>query len=104
MDVTNTQDGCFRFGAAPTGSRVPRAYESHFCDQFAHVFTSRRFGRPGYGQLSQAAPRELLRGAENGSEVGAWSGLLNPIKFDSLRTKVDEYLPFGLIPVYMYQT
>jgi hypothetical protein len=104
VDVTNTQAGCFRFSAAPIGSRVPRAYESFFATDFAPFFTSQRFGHPGYGQLSQSAPQELLRGAETGSEIGAFGGLLNPIKFDSLRAKVDEYLPFGLIPVYIYQT
>ena len=46
----------------------------------------------------------LQRGAENGSEIGAFSSLLNPIKFDSLRAKVDEFAPFGLLPVYVFET
>ena len=103
-DVTNTQDGCFRFSAAPPGSRVPHPYESHFLADTGHFFTSRRFGDPGYAQLSQSAPLALARGAENGSEIGAFSSLLNPVKLDSLRAKIDEFAPFGLVPIYIFET
>ena len=41
---------------------------------------------------------------ENGSEIGAFSSLLNPIRLDGLRAKVDEYMPFGLIPVFVFET
>ncbi len=104
VDVTDTQEGCFRFSAAPGASRLPRPYESHTLTDAAHIFTSRRFGQPGYGQLSSTAPPEFARGAENGSEIGAFSSLLNPIKFDSLRTKINEYMPFGLIPIFVEET
>jgi hypothetical protein len=46
----------------------------------------------------------LLQGAENGSEIGAFSHLFNPVKLDSLRVKVVEYMPFGLIPFFIYET
>jgi hypothetical protein len=105
-DVTNTQDGCFRFSTALKGSRLPRPYESLFYSvaDWGHFFTSRHFGHPGYAQLSETAPVELLRGAENGSEIGAFSDLLNPIKLDGLRAKIEEYMPFGLIPIFIYET
>jgi hypothetical protein len=103
-DVTNTQDGCFRYSAARQGSRVPRAYESFFFADHGHFFTSRRFGDPGYGQLSETAPAEIARGAENGSEMGVWSGLLGPIRQDGLHMKVDEFAPFGLIPIFIRET
>ena len=102
--VTDTQHGCFRFGAALTGSRIPHPYESHFIGDVGNYFTSRRFGDPGYAQLSAGAPQSLLSGAENGSEIGAFSSLFNPIRFAGLRAKVDEYLPFGLIPLFIYET
>ncbi|MBN1875052.1 MAG: hypothetical protein JXA33_12540 [Anaerolineae bacterium] len=104
VDVTDTQKGCFRFSAAPAGSRLPRSYQAHTLVDAAHIFTSRCFGQPGYGQLSQTAPVELRRGAENGSEMGVFSKLLNSIKRDSLRTKIDEYMPFGLIPIFIEET
>ncbi|MEP6714007.1 MAG: hypothetical protein ABJC09_00445 [Terriglobia bacterium] len=102
--VADTQDGCFRFGAAQTGSRIPHPYESHYIDEFSSYFSSRVFGHYAYAQLSQSAPAYLLKGAENGSEIGAYSSLLNPILLDSLKAKVEEYLPFGLIPIYIFET
>jgi hypothetical protein len=104
VEIADTQDGCFRFSAALTGSRVPHPYQSHFIKDVEHFFTSRRFGRPGYAQLSQSAPPGLLTGAENGSEIGAFSSLLNPVRLDGLRAKVEEYMPFGLIPVFIFET
>jgi hypothetical protein len=108
--VTDTQNGCFRFSAAPKGSgttasRLPHPYESYiFTEDTHHWFTSRRFGDAGYAQLSDTAPDTIVRGGENGSEIGAFSSLLNPIKLDGLKTKVDEYMPFGLIPIYINKT
>ena len=43
-------------------------------------------------------------GAETGSEIGAFSSLINPIKLDSLKIKVAEYMPFGLIPIFINET
>ena len=104
VDVTDTQQGCFRFSAAPAGSRLPRPYQTFELLDPGSIFSSTQFGQPGYAQLSLAAPEELLRGAENGSEIGAFSSLLNPIKLDSLRAKIDEYMPFGLIPMFIMET
>jgi hypothetical protein len=113
-NVANTQEGCFRFGAvlerqdpfnpASPYSRVPHPYESCFVRDFGGAFTSREFGQPGFAQLAASAPLFLQRGAENGSEIGAFSGLLNPIKLDSLQAKVDEFAPFGLLPFYVFET
>jgi hypothetical protein len=112
--VTNTQGGCFRFSAVlerldplnplSTHSRVPHPYESYFVPDFHATFTSKVFGQPGYAQLAESAPQFLHRGAENQSEIGAFSSLLNPIKFDSLRAKVEEFAPFGLLPAYVFET
>ncbi|MFO1302119.1 MAG: hypothetical protein U1F54_00225 [Burkholderiales bacterium] len=104
IDVTNTQTGCFRFSARASGSRVPHPYESHVIADTGHYFTSRRFGDPGYAQLSDSAPEFIVRGAESGAEIGAWASLINPIKHDSLLAKTGEYMPFGLIPALVHET
>ncbi len=105
VHVTDTQNGCFRFSAAQAISRLPRPFESFlFKEDTNHWFTSRRFGDPGYAQLSDTVPTNMMRGSENGSEMGAFSNLLNPIKFDGLKTKIDEYMPFGLIPIFINKT
>jgi hypothetical protein len=108
VKVTDNQHGCFRFSATNEDpqKRLPPQFESHF---FApaipnHFFTSRRFGDPGYAQLSETAPQSVIRGAENRSEIGAFSSLLSPIKLDDLKAKVNEFMPFGLIAQYIDET
>jgi hypothetical protein len=102
-DVTDLQGGCFRFSARGPGSRVPHPYASHLVDDLQRLFASRRFGDPAYATLSPAAPAALRDGAEEGSEIGAFCGERGPIKFDSLRTKVEEYMPFGRLPAYIWE-
>jgi hypothetical protein len=103
--VTDNQHGCFRFSATNQGAdvRLPPQYESHLIEGGIpnHYFVSRRFGDPGYGQLSGTVPQVIVRGAENGSEIGAFSSLLSPVKLDSLKAKVNEFMPFGLIAQYI---
>jgi hypothetical protein len=101
--VANTQQGCFRFSARGPGSSVPHPYESHVVTEMARLFASLRFGDWRYALLSPVAPPEIVRGAENTSEMGAFSGAIAAIKQDSLRQKVDEYMPFGRIANYIIE-
>ena len=111
--VEDTQDGCVRFSAVTTGSSVPRRYLSVSTALDAPLFTSRAFGEPGYGQLLESADRAIVggasdvtitAGAETGSEMGAYSSLLAPIKERGLLVKFDEYMPLGLTPVVVHVT
>lgn len=100
-DVTDLQSGCFRFSARGPGSRVPHPYESHVVDDLPRLFNTRRFGDPHYATLSSVAPVELLNGSEEGSEIGAFCTERAVIKQTSLNTKVEEYMPFGRLPIYI---
>lgn len=103
--VTDNQHGCFRFSAAFPGSELPRQFHSPPLEEIpSRVFVSQRFGSPGFAQLRSTAPVDLLRGAENGSEKGAFSGLDMPIRLDSLAIKVDEFKPVGLLPQFILET
>jgi len=105
MQVLNTQEGCFRFSAAPSSSKLPRPYESFLFEKDAnHWFNARLFGSPAFAQLSDTAPLIIRTGAENGSEMGAFSALMNPIKENGLHIKTDEYMPFGLISLFIHRT
>ncbi|CAN5743757.1 hypothetical protein BH09MYX1_BH09MYX1_08400 [soil metagenome] len=104
MTTINAQDGCFRFGAAGTASTLPRHYQSMTSDDLAGAFHSRHFGHPGYAQLAASAASKLRSGGENGFEMGAFRDLLNPLKLDDLQKKVEEYMPFGLIPIFLLET
>ena len=113
VTVENYQQGCVRFSAWAKGSILPRPYESVETASKAPLFTSRRFGQPGYAQLQLGADAAIIAGqagatiimgAQDGSEMGAFAREKNPIKERSLRIKYEEYMPLGLIPVIIYVT
>ncbi|HHM05336.1 MAG TPA: hypothetical protein ENJ19_06285 [Gammaproteobacteria bacterium] len=67
-------------------------------------FTSIHYGHPGYAQLRRASPRQIRTGAEDGSEMGAYCHLKQPQRETNLRIRLEEYLPFGLVPGIIYVT
>jgi hypothetical protein len=109
----DAQSGCIRFSAYASGSRIHQPYECVEIERHAPLFTSRRFGQPGYAQLALNADRQVLSGppspsiragAQDGSEMGAFCRDKNPIKERGLRLKLDEFMPVGLTPVLVYVT
>jgi hypothetical protein len=60
------------------------------------MFTSLDYGDAGYMQLASACAAELRTGAENGSEMGAFSHLMQPQREANIRVSLGEYLRFGL--------
>jgi hypothetical protein len=107
-----------RFSATTVDSAVPRQYESVQIAPAATLFTSDAYGQPGYGQLLEAADTavipptstgtptgtSILTGADSGSEMGAFSADLNPIREQGLLVKFAEYMPLGLTPVIVHVT
>src|SRR5262249_12892733 len=69
ITVDDVQAGCIRFSAFPPGSVVPRAYQTQSLTDPRSLFTSLRFGDPGYAQLSSVAPQAIARGGEDGTEI-----------------------------------
>jgi hypothetical protein len=111
--VEDEQNGCLRFTAWSAGSILPRKYECVKVSARAPLFTSRKFGQPGYGQLVLDVDEMIMAGnkgatisagAENGSEMGAFAREMNSIKERSLRVKLQEFMPIGLVPVLAYVT
>ncbi|PVM82172.1 hypothetical protein [Caulobacter endophyticus] len=101
--------GCTRFCYLPPGSRTPRPYRclpgaADDPVRVQPVFTSARFGDPGYGQLSRRTPVSIRQGAEDGSELGAFHDLHQPQRETNLRVRLDEYLRFGLEAVLVFAT
>jgi hypothetical protein len=95
------QEGCVRYCYAPPGSRLPRLYRCQpeapvDAARVRPVFTSLRFGDPGYGQLSLLTAVEVRTGADDQAEMGAFHDLYQPQRVSNLRTRIDEYLRFGL--------
>jgi hypothetical protein len=111
--VDDTQNGCVRFSAYASGSAIPRQYESAAIPPGAPIFTADSYGQPGYAQLLETADAviaggapgvSISSGAENGSEMGAFSADKNPVKEQGLLIKYAEYMPLGLTPVIVHVT
>jgi len=67
-------------------------------------FTSVHYGHPAYCQLSYRCPEEIKTGAEDGSEMGVFHHLRQPQRETNLRIRLEEYLPFGLKPGFIFVT
>ncbi len=104
VTVENSQEGCFRYSAAHTGSRVPRPHRHWFYIPERSLFQSKRFGDDGYMQPVDHAPQELLRGGENRCQMGVGNRFLWAVKQADLESKVNEYMPFGMVPAYVNRT
>ncbi len=125
------QVGCVRFSYVPSGSHTPRHYRCQpdlalikraqelGLDSPSHLptaesslilarirpsFTTRQAGQPAYGQLRMSAAEEIRKGAEDGSEMGAFSDLKQPQREANLLASLDEYLRFGLEAGIFYVT
>jgi hypothetical protein len=91
------QVGCARFSYLPPGSRTgPRYRCQPTAPEIRPHFTSLRFGDPGYAQLRLATADAIRRGADDEGEMGAAHRLFQPQREANLRTRLDEYLRFGL--------
>jgi hypothetical protein len=133
VDTAQTQAGCVRFSFVPFGSRTPRrhrcqpdlairarldealaadpamsapdqdALRAAVVARMVPSFTADQYGQPAYLQLRRSTPAEIRTGAADGSEMGAYCHLKQPQRESNLRTRLDEYLPFGIGagPIYV---
>ncbi|MGA9365523.1 MAG: hypothetical protein WBW16_14260 [Bacteroidota bacterium] len=107
VNAQRHQQGCVRFCWLPANSHVPRRYRclpTAAAPDVRPVFTSRRFGDPAYGQLSQSCPEAIRTGADDKSEMGAFHDLFQPQREAYLRGRLAEYLRFGLEAGVFYAT
>jgi hypothetical protein len=130
VTVEKNQEGCVRFSYVPQDSVTPRRYrcqpdlalerENAYHMQKGLVFsenekaavrsrmvprfTSVHYRDPGYSQLGRTCAKEICSGGEDGSEMGAFSFLLQPQREANLRAVLDEYLRFGLEAGIFYVT
>jgi hypothetical protein len=127
------QTGCVRFSFVPEGSVTPRrfrcqpdleiqtetdaalalgpltaaqrdAIRDNVRSWLVPAFTDIHYGLPAYAQLATSCPKQIRTGAEDGSEMGAFSFLQQPQRVTNLRVRLQEYLPFGLEAGLIYVT
>ena len=83
-----------------TRDQIKEAVRAAIVPRFTHLY----YGHPGYAQLRIETPRQILSGAEDESEIGAFSHLKQPQRIANLRLRLNEYLPFGLEPGMIFVT
>jgi hypothetical protein len=128
VKVARRQLGCMRFCYVPPDSRTPRRYEcqpdlvGQAVDakllpaferdrareaEFLRVepqFNSTRYGSPTYCQLAHTCAEEIMRGADDESEMGVFHDLYQPQRAANLRARLDEYTPAGMDAGIIYAT
>ena len=89
--------GLLRYCYIPSGSTVPICQDCLFEEQIPHpIFTSKRYGQPGYAQLSHLCAAEIRTGVGNIAEIGVFHHLYQPQREANIQTILKEYLPLGL--------
>jgi hypothetical protein len=120
MTVGRRQIGCLRFCYVPPGSRTPRRYRCQPDGVIAAVhedndagpardaaeaaevlrvrplFDAVRYGRPDYARLALDCAPEIVRGADDESEMGVFHDLYTPQRAANLRARLDEYAPAAM--------
>lgn len=95
------QEGCVRFSWLPAGSRIPRPFRCQPERQedvmrIKPMFNSLQYGDPDYCQLHSMTAVEIREGADDNSEMGVFHQLYQPQRVANLKTRLNEYLRFGL--------
>jgi hypothetical protein len=126
VQVARRQVGCMRFCYVLPDSRTPRRYECQpdlvnaavielankekltsqqrdallESEQLRIVpeFSGSRYGMPNYAWLAQSCADEILRGADDRSEMGVFHDLFRPQRTANLLARLEEYTPAGMDP------
>jgi hypothetical protein len=132
VSVTRRQVGCVRFSFVPPGSRTPRRYECQPDAALVRIretyagkpelagerddalamaelrirprFDSIRYRTPAYARLAELCPVEISAGASDGSEMGAFHDLFQPIREANLRARLEEFTPAGSDAGMLFET
>lgn len=103
------QAGCVRFSWLPFASIVPSRHRcepssSQAARDIAPRFSSLRFGTPAYAQLTTGTPVQILRGADDESEMGVFHHLYGTQRETNLQIRLAEYLRVGLRAGIFYES
>ena len=120
VNVARRQIGCMRFCCVPSAWRTPRRYHCQPDGVVAAVkkrhddpaqieaesareqlrvrpqFTSEHYGTQAYAQLGTGCAQEIVRGADDESEMGVYHDLFQPQRAVNLRTRLSQSTPAGM--------
>jgi len=63
-----------------------------------------RYGQPAYLKLMACTDDSIRRGADDGSEMGAYHFVMAPQRESDLQIRLQEYVPVGMEFGIVYQT
>jgi hypothetical protein len=103
------QVGCVRFSWLPYASIVPSRHRcepssSQAARSITPRFCSLRYGTPAYAQLTTGTPQQILRGADDESEMGVFHQLYGAQRETNLQIRLAEYLRVGLRAGIFYES
>ena len=95
------QTGCVRFSSLPTPAITPQTYKclpdtANDAPALAPKFITLRYGRPSYAMLSGDVPVCIMKGADNGGEIGTYYATQEWQAIRNVQIRLPEYLPFSL--------
>lgn len=95
---SRSQAGCVRFCSLPARSITPRRYaclppDEASADALAPSFITLRYGHPAYALLSGDVPMAVWKGADNGSQIGAYCQIQETEAVANVQIRTAEYLP-----------
>jgi hypothetical protein len=98
---TRLQSGCVRFSWVPNDCATPGHYRclpdtANDEDALRPQFVTLHYGRASYGLLSGWCPIAVWQGADDESQIGVYHALYETQAVGNLRTRLDEFLPFGM--------
>ena len=120
LNVARRQLGCMRFCYVPYKCKTPRRYHCQpdlVVEQVTEtvtnkslqatliedeqvrvlpVFMGERYGQPNYARLSDACAAEILRGADDESEMGVYHDLFNAQREANLIARLADYTPASI--------
>ncbi len=96
--VVRRQFGSIRFSYVRPNPFLPRRYKCVPNTNLSVVpaFVGRLFGHYGFAQLSVDCDDEIRRGAESGSEMGAFHNLFEAQRRDRLETQLKDFTPVNM--------
>jgi hypothetical protein len=94
---TRQENNCAAGCDSPTGGRTTVSSTT-----LQPEFVTRQYGQPGYFELSLESSPELLRGAEDESEIGVYHDLFDPQRRAAIEARLQEYTPADMQSAVIY--